>query len=83
MDESILDCIPRLKRSVRFWRATSLILATILLSVGITGLTLFVVARQHALRAMEAEMVARDQAEALRMQAERALQAAKQKQGNN
>jgi hypothetical protein len=37
MDESILDRIPRLERSVRFWRGTSLILAAIVVSVLATG----------------------------------------------
>jgi len=78
MDESILDRIPRLERSVRFWRNTSFILAALLLSVVITGFGFLVVSYQHA-AAMAAEMVAREQAEVARRQAERALQEAKQK----
>ena len=84
MDESILDRIPRLERSVRFWRNTSFILAALLLSVVITGAGFLVVSYQHAAQAQDeavaAEMVAREQAEFARRLAEEALQEAKQKQ---
>lgn len=82
MDESIIDRIPRLERSVRFWRNTAFILAAILVSGLITGFGFLAVAQQRTVRAMEeavqAEMVAREQAEVARRQAERALQEAKQ-----
>ena len=89
MDESILDRIPRLERSVRFWRGTSLILAAILVSVLITGFGFF--AHHRAERAMEAameaKMVALERAEAAaraaRMQAAQALEEAKKKQRND
>jgi hypothetical protein len=80
MDESILDRIPRLERSVRFWRGTSLILAAILVSV-LVMFGFFTFAHQQAARAMEAEMVARERAEvAAQIQAARALEEAKKKQ---
>jgi Tfp pilus assembly protein PilO len=80
MDESILDRIPRLERSVRFWRGTSLILAAILVSVLVMGFG-FAFAHQQAARAMEAEMVARERAKvAAQIQAAQALEEAKKKQ---
>ena len=79
MDESILDRIPRLERSVRFWRGTSLILAAILVSVLVTGLGFFAVAHQRA-RAMEAEMVAREVAAQAALIQAQALEEAKKKQ---
>ena len=87
MDESILDRIPRLERSVRFWRNTSFILAALLLSVVITGAGFLGIAYERSERARDealaAEMVAREQAEVARRQAEQALQEAKQKGRND
>jgi 16S rRNA C1402 (ribose-2'-O) methylase RsmI len=87
MDESILDRIPRLERSVRFWRGTSLILAAILVSVlAMGGLGFFGFAHQAARARQEAlvrELEAREQAEvaaqAALIQAQ-ALEEAKKKQ---
>jgi hypothetical protein len=80
MNEPVIDRIQRLERSVRFWRATSLVLAALLLSLMTTGLAFFGLAHQRT-RAMDAvmqERAARAQAEAARLQAERALQAAEE-----
>ena len=83
MNEPLLERIPRLERSVRFWRTTSSVLAAILLSMLITGVSFFAVAQQRTLRALDAarqqELVAREAAEAARRQAERALEDAKAK----
>jgi hypothetical protein len=80
MNEPLLERVPRLERSVRFWRTTSFVLAAILLSMMATGLTFFSLTHQRALRAMDAalqqELAAREAAEAARLQAERALQGA-------
>jgi len=87
MDESIVDRIPRLERTVRFWRNTSFILAAILLSVLVTGFGFLAIAHQRTARAMEdamrAKMIAVEEAELARMQAVRALEEAKQKQRND
>jgi hypothetical protein len=56
MDESILDRIPRLERSVHFWRGTSLILAAILISVLALGLG-FGVVHHRATRAMDEAII--------------------------
>jgi hypothetical protein len=84
MDEPILDRIPRLERSVRFWRNTSLILAALLLSILVTGFGFLAIAHQRTARAMDdamrAKMIAVEEAELVRMQAVRALEEAKQKQ---
>ena len=56
IDEPLLDHVPRLQRAVRFWRATSLILAAILLSTLGTGLFFFVAVHRRTLLTMEAVM---------------------------
>jgi hypothetical protein len=85
MDEPLFELVPRLQRSVRFWRATSLILAAALLSVLVTGVILFGSAHQRSMRALEEAMrqeaVARQQeaaAEAARALLERQLGAVKE-----
>jgi hypothetical protein len=76
----LLDPIERLERSVRRWRNAALILGAILVSVLTTGFTFFGLAHRENRRALEAAMqqqlIARDQAEAARLQAERALKEA-------
>ena len=80
MNEPLLERIPRLERSVRFWRTTSLVLAAALLSLLVTGVTFFGVARAQQARRQEA--VARElEAEALAARAilEKQLQEAEKK----
>jgi uncharacterized protein HemX len=90
MSESIIDRIEQLERSNRRWKTVSLILAALLLSVLTTGVAFLAFAQQQAamrqeLRAREAaeaakrEAVMRQEAEAARIQAERALQEAKER----
>jgi hypothetical protein len=86
MNESPLDMIPRLQRSVRFWRTTSLLLTAVLLSGLATGLFFFAVAHQRVVRALEQEAAAvrreaaereaaeKAAAEAARLQADQELQ---------
>jgi hypothetical protein len=84
MNMPLHELIPRLQRSVRFWRATSLILAAALLSVLATGVTFFGLAHQRSIameEAMRNEAVARQQeaaAEAARALLERQLGEAKE-----
>jgi hypothetical protein len=87
MDEP-LDHIHRLQRSARFWRNTSLVLAAILLAALTTGYSLFAALHHKHLRAMDraiqrelAEELQADIAleEAARLQAERAMQEAKER----
>jgi Tfp pilus assembly protein PilV len=74
MDESIVDRIPRLERSVRFWRGTSLILAAILVSVLVMSVLVmgFGLGNAHlrAMRATDAAIMRQ------KVQAEVAAQAA-------
>jgi hypothetical protein len=84
MNEPLSELVPRLERRVRFWRNSCFVLVAILLSLLTTGVTFFSMARQRELMAMERalrnEAVARKQeadAQAARIQAERALQEAK------
>jgi uncharacterized iron-regulated membrane protein len=77
MNEPFINRIQRLERSNRFWRATSLVLAALLLSMLTTGF-FFSLAHQRTDAVIQQERAARAQAKAARLQAERALQAAEQ-----
>jgi uncharacterized membrane protein affecting hemolysin expression len=61
MLEPLLQRIERLEHRVRLWRNTSLLLAAALLSVSAMGIY-FAVGHQR-LRAIQAELVAREQAQ--------------------
>jgi len=68
-----LHRIRELEKSNRRWRITSLVLATVLLSLISTGTVFFAIKRSQALVEQEHAMRARDEAQ---MQAERARAAA-------